>query len=172
MDTKVFSLIDFCSSCGAKCCKVGDFSGSPLLSQKEVDAITAFCEKKFGSKPTAFKKILVGKGSYFVFAEKNGEYCPFLGADKKCVIQEVKPIDCMDYPIKAVHTQDGSMRLIVDSSCPAAKHLSKEFIGESRRLAVGSLARFPKEVREHLVKSAVACTVKVEANDSLAPKAK
>lgn len=149
MNITNLSLFDFCIPCGAKCCKSENSAGSPILSESEVKKIEAFCKKKFGKKSSAFKKVVAGKDDYYIFAKFNENACPFLNSGCSCRIQEVKPLDCAAYPLKAIYSKENKVKFIIDPSCPAVNDLSKEFLEESKIIAIESLKRFSPGVYLH-----------------------
>jgi len=120
-----------------------------MLSAKEVERIESFFKKKFGNVSGAFKEVNAGSESYFVFAERKSNRCFFLGPDNKCVIQDVKPLDCVAYPVRAVYSECNNVEFIIDSSCPASVGLSEGFVKEAKSLALRSLKRFSRKAYLH-----------------------
>ncbi|MEI7962018.1 MAG: YkgJ family cysteine cluster protein [archaeon] len=146
MELKNLSLLSYCVPCGAKCCKPKANSASPILSEKEVLRIEKYCKKKFGKNVDAFERVVVGKESYFVFADVTGGNCPFLDSDLHCIIHAVKPLDCSSYPIVAIYSGTGKIEFIFDDACPAFASLSKEFFAKAKKIALKSVKSFSKEV--------------------------
>ena len=147
MNSKL-SLLKFCIPCNAKCCKHGETIGSPILDEQEMKKIKKVLDKEI-------KEVVLenGKKYYVIIVDEKEKRCPYLSKDNKCLIQEVKPLDCAIYPIKAVYVndepEDDTIKFVVDSDCPASKHLSKEFIEEAKKLSVESLKRFDKQTFNH-----------------------
>jgi Fe-S-cluster containining protein len=138
------SLIKYCIPCKSKCCKVGKLFGSPILDYKEAKKIKSY------TKEIKFKS---GK-TYFILKEgKKGNDCIFL-KDGKCKIEKNKPLDCLCYPIKAIHSKD-KIVYITDKGCPASKVLDKNFIKNSKKVALKSIKRFDKETYNHWLKKNV-----------------
>ncbi|MDD5254072.1 MAG: hypothetical protein PHG05_03120 [Candidatus Nanoarchaeia archaeon] len=133
------SLIDYCIPCKARCCKTGKLIGSPILSNKEAGRIGK----------NNLKKVKFPKGEYWVIKEQQStNRCFFLNKQNKCKLQNLKPLDCLCYPIKAVYEKD-LIRFITDSDCPASSFLNKEFIRESKKIAIKSIKRFDRETYQH-----------------------
>lgn len=138
------SLLPHCIPCGSRCCRYS----SPILDQEERDRIVAASGKDY------FLEVKAVEGSYFVIGRKpNGEErdvlkepCSFLATDGSCSIQDVKPLDCGAYPLRATPQADGRLAWLVHKACPAVGFLSPEFISAARELAERSVRRFPASV--------------------------
>jgi len=138
------SLLKFCISCNASCCKIkGEFIGTPILSEDEVCQMQKITTENFD-------KIESPSGqSYWIIKEQKGtSRCFFLTKDNKCVVQRVKPLDCLCYPLKALH-QDDSIVFVIDPTCPATEKLSDGFIQEAKKIAVKSILRFDQITYQH-----------------------
>lgn len=84
---EVFEEID-CLAC-ANCCK----TTSPVFTDKDISRIS----KHFRMKPSQFVAEylhLDAEDDYVL----NGAPCPFLGADNYCLMYEVRPKACREYP--------------------------------------------------------------------------
>ncbi len=87
---EAFSIID-CTRC-ANCCK----TVSPLFRKTDIRRIA----EHLNTQPAEFR-------ATYLRTDEDGDLvvkslpCPFLGADNRCTIYEVRPRDCADYP----HTQ-------------------------------------------------------------------
>jgi Fe-S-cluster containining protein len=68
--------------------------------------------------------------------------------NNKCRIQNVKPLDCLCYPLKAVY-KGNSIAFIVDINCPANEFLNDKFLQEAKKIAVSSIQRFDRETYTH-----------------------
>ncbi len=137
------SLLKFCRPCNAKCCKTGKLIGSPIISIEE--------SKKLSDEEKTHLRTVISptKKEYFVIKKQtNSNKCFFLSEDNTCRIQNVKPMDCLCYPIKAI-ILNNKIDFIVDPDCPASPHLSKEFITKAKQIALESLKRFDKETYNH-----------------------
>ena len=138
------SLLPHCIPCGSRCCRYS----SPILDQEERDRIVSATGKDY------FVEVKTVEGSYFVIGRKpNGEErdvmkepCSFLATDGSCSIQDVKPLDCGAYPLRATPQADGRLAWLVHKACPAVGFLSTEFISAARELAERSVHRFPASV--------------------------
>lgn len=141
--TNSLSLIEYCIPCRSGCCKVGSLIGSPILSRDEMLKIREV-------SPVPIKEVSTPSGkTYYVLEEQQGSNrCFFLNENNGCDIQHIKPLDCLCYPIKAVWL-DNKIGFIIDPDCPAAKHLSPEFIDEAKGIALKSIRRFDRETYEY-----------------------
>jgi Fe-S-cluster containining protein len=134
------SLLKYCIPCNAKCCKTGKLIGSPILDEEE--------SKEIGKENV--QEIITPKGKkYWILKErKENSNCRFLTKDNKCLIQNIKPLDCLCYPIKAVYNKN-KIIFINDKDCLAHNKLNKEFIKEAKKIAIKSIKRFDKETYNH-----------------------
>jgi Fe-S-cluster containining protein len=138
------SLIKYRIPCKSKCCKVGKFFGSPILDYKEAKKIKDYVKEI---------KLKSGK-TYFILKEgKKGQDCIFL-KDGKCKIEKNKPLDCLCYPVKAIYSKD-KIVYVLDKACPVSKGLDKNFIKDSKKVALKSIKRFDKETYNHWLKNNV-----------------
>ena len=137
------SLLKFCIPCHSKCCKTGKLIGSPIISIEEQ-------KDMLPQEKNHLQKIVSPTGKiYFIIKEQeksNG--CFFLNDNNTCKIQNKKPMDCLCYPIKAIHS-DKEIEYIIDLDCPASPHLSNDFIKNAKTIALKSLKRFDKETYNH-----------------------
>lgn len=117
------------------------------ISKKEVDKINKVCKRKY-------KKVISPSGQtyYLIKEDEKTKRCFFLTKDNKCEVQKAKPLDCLCYPIKAVYRKN-NIKFIGDKDCPALPHLSKEFIAESKKVALKSIKRFEKVTYNHWLKT-------------------
>jgi len=150
---KVLSLKDHCIPCGARCCKISKSIGSPILSEDEKENITKFLKEKNKGKPDCFKRIEVGNECYYIIKEKD-KNCYLLNSKHHCTIQEVKPLDCLAYPVKAIF-EGKNISLIMDKECPALNFLSPGFIEQAKRMAIKSIERFSPQIYNHWLKKNV-----------------
>lgn len=118
MLSEEMSLWEFCSKCSAFCC-----SGTPRVSERELREILKKVKKNH------FRKEGLG---YYVTKQKNG-MCAYL-KEGKCSIQHAKPIDCMLFPTDPFYGEDGSISFVVETSCPAARNLPKEFVEKAKEI--------------------------------------
>ncbi|MFH1978334.1 MAG: hypothetical protein ABIJ92_03345 [Candidatus Aenigmatarchaeota archaeon] len=136
------SLIDHCVPCEAKCCQSRKAVGVPILSEEEA----LIFKEKFGVK---LKKEETPNGVYYVFQDwLENKKCPFLTSKHTCKTQEMKPLDCLAYPLIGI-PQNGSVRFLIDPDCPAVKHLDQEYIEKVKMISLQSLRRFPEETYKH-----------------------
>ncbi|MFX1533639.1 MAG: YkgJ family cysteine cluster protein [Promethearchaeota archaeon] len=78
-----------CKLCGAKCC----WSIGPILTFNDIKRIkTYFAQEEF------FHEVRRGNKSYFTM-KKIEEKCFFLNKRNYCLINDVKPLDCLLFPI-------------------------------------------------------------------------
>lgn len=144
------SLIRHCIPCGSECCRYS----SPIVHKDERDRIV----EATGKAP--FTEVRASGGSYFVIGRtldgakreiaadvgEEGEPCSFLGEDGLCSIQDIKPLDCRAYPVRAVPQEDGGLTWHLHRSCPASGDLDREFIEKAVECAKVSAARFQPTV--------------------------
>ncbi len=121
---EAFSIID-CTQC-ANCCK----TISPLFRQSDVRQIA----EHLGIKATDFRET-------YLQADEDGDLflknvpCPFLGADNRCTIYDVRPRDCAEYP----HTQKKGFTFRTHGvagntvSCPAVFYIVEQMRARRRR---------------------------------------
>ena len=114
---EAFSIID-CTRC-ANCCK----TSHPLLTEEDIQRIA----RHLGMDASAFQ-------SQYLEDDEDGGLqmkglpCPFLGADDRCKIYEVRPADCVEYP----HTDKEGFTCrtygIADNSlvCPAVFYIVEQ----------------------------------------------
>lgn len=134
-----------CYKCGAKCCISGKTIGAPIVSKGEKDVVlqhpyfTGFY----------FQKEVLPNGKYYYIPTTGSDgSCWFLTLNRRCLIQDVKFNDCKAYPIKAIR-KGGEIIFIIDIHCPAARHLTPEFISAAKEVALQSLNRWDSEVYQH-----------------------
>jgi len=114
---EAFSLID-CTKC-ANCCK----TIHPLLTDKDIQRIA----RHLGMDASTFQAEYLEDDEGGRLHMK-GLPCPFLGADGRCKIYEVRPADCAEYP----HTDKGGFTFrtygIADNSlvCPAVFYIVEQ----------------------------------------------
>ncbi len=65
-----------------------------------------------------------GLKTYLISKKKTGK-CIFLKKDKSCLIQEVKPIDCLNWPLTYDYIQDSNELIIYLFNCLFSKTLKK-----------------------------------------------
>lgn len=114
---EAFSIID-CTQC-ANCCK----TIHPLLTDQDIQRIA----RHLGMDVSAFQAeyLETEEGRKL---QMKGLPCPFLGADNRCNIYEVRPADCVDYP----HTDKAGFTFrtygIADNSlvCPAVFYIVEQ----------------------------------------------
>jgi uncharacterized protein len=114
---EAFAIID-CGKC-ANCCK----TISPLFRKSDIRRIA----ERLSVKPADFV-------ATYLKADEQGDLflksvpCPFLGADNRCGIYDVRPRDCVEYP----HTQKKGFTFrtygIADNtiSCPAVFYIVEQ----------------------------------------------
>lgn len=121
---KLEEIKEICLKCGAKCCNLE----GPIVLKKEKDKIL-----KGG-----FEDLFIPKGNHFEVKNNNGQCC-FL-KNNLCLIQEVKPLMCLMWPVFPIFK--GNERKFVVLECPLTKHLSKTEIQKLKKLA----GKLPREV--------------------------
>ena len=127
MDTNL-ELWTHCKKCIDGCC----YRGVPLVTSAERERIIA-------EHPDHFEPF----GNNFVIPKPNG-YCPYLELDTgRCSIHEVKPVDCQIYPLDPFYNGE-NIEFVVDTPCPASRHLTPEFINAAMSLAQKWIKLFPR----------------------------
>lgn len=110
---------EICKKCGAKCCK----AGGPTFDKKGMNSIL-----KRGYEDHFIE---VKKG-FYELKTKQG-ICPYLKKDNSCVIQKIKPLPCLCWPVYARFRKGKKEYIILD--CPLTKHLSDKQIKKCRKEA-------------------------------------
>lgn len=85
---EVFSIVD-CTRC-ANCCK----EMIPSFSEDEIETIA----QHLGMESQQFAAIYLAKLQGDDQSIPRSKPCPFLGEDDRCVIYEVRPASCADFP--------------------------------------------------------------------------
>ncbi len=115
---EAFSIID-CTRC-ANCCKIV----SPLFTSDDIERI-AGC---LGMETTAFvEKYLVKPDDEEAFEPKSLP-CPLLGSDNLCMIYEVRPKTCAEYPHTNKRYFASRTHLHLDNTlcCPAVFYIVEQ----------------------------------------------
>ncbi|KYK26296.1 hypothetical protein AYK26_05300 [Euryarchaeota archaeon SM23-78] len=149
--TDSLSLKKYCVPCGSSCCKISQTIGSPIISEEEKEKIEDYL-KKNNKNINCYKRIDVDDEHYYILKENNGDCCFLQG--NNCMIQEVKPLDCQDYPVKAVY-EDNKIVFIIDTECPASDSLTPEFIEEAKKIALKCMNQFSSKTYNHWLKNFV-----------------
>lgn len=146
---KKMSLLGICSTCN--CCK----SGSPIVSDVERECIITqtgndyFTKVKTKNEESYF---IIGKNKNGGLRDLSKDLCPYFSQEKKCTIQEVKPLDCVLYPIKPVYESlCVNPYVVVDTRCSASEKLSIEFYTISSGLVKKFLNQFTPSQLEHYI---------------------
>jgi Fe-S-cluster containining protein len=113
----VFKKID-CLDCAGCCTGI-----PPIVTKADVGRIS----KDFGMSPAEFetKYLTVDEDGDTVM---NTTPCPFLLADNKCMIYEIRPKACRQYPHTNYMDFSKNMRLHLPNAsvCPAVFHILRE----------------------------------------------
>jgi hypothetical protein len=117
------SLLSHCKPCGSRCCV--EKTGGPRFILREKTLI----ENRFG------KERLINRGGYWVPKKPDG-ICTFVDRGL-CILEEKKPIDCSIFPLDPIYNDDKAIDFVIDTNCPAAEHLSAQFIADAIRLGMG-----------------------------------
>ncbi len=117
---KVFAKFD-CLTC-ANCC----ITTGPMLTDRDVERIS----KSLRLKPAVFE-------ANYLRRDEDGDWvfktmpCPFLGSDNYCLIYDVRPKACREYP----HTDSKNMYKLFDITltnstiCPAVAMILEQIRG-------------------------------------------
>ena len=114
---KVFEKVD-CLTC-ANCC----ITTGPMLLDRDIERIS----KSLRMKPAVFE-------ANYLRRDEDGDWvfktmpCPFLGSDNYCLIYDIRPKACREYP----HTDSKNMHKLFDITltnstiCPAVAMILEE----------------------------------------------
>jgi Fe-S-cluster containining protein len=122
---EVFSRID-CTRC-ANCCK----TMPPGLTDDDIARIAASLDLTSADFIARYLTMDRAEGGYLMKAVP----CPFLGADDRCTIYEVRPADCRSYPNTDREGFSGRSYQHTSNTltCPAVYHIVKEMRKRRRR---------------------------------------
>jgi Fe-S-cluster containining protein len=116
MKSKIWEFFE-CQRCGKCCDQLGlpwDISKNPEIAEHLNIGLEEFFQKYYGN-------IIEKDGKkYYEFRDELRKPCQFLGKDKVCLIYQVRPRQCEDYPIETNHGDSGI-------NCPAYKKAIKVF---------------------------------------------
>jgi Fe-S-cluster containining protein len=119
----VFKKID-CLDCAGCCTGI-----PPIVTKADVGRIS----KDFGMSPLEFesKYLTVDEDGDTVM---NATPCPFLLADNKCMIYDIRPRACRQYPHTNYMDFSKNMRLHLPNAsvCPAVFHILREIDGRMK----------------------------------------
>jgi len=73
--------------------------------------------------------------------------CPFLTADYKCGIHNIRPLDCRSFPLIPVFNLDGTMTFRVDTECPSAETFSADYQTKLKKVWEKLLPSLPMNYR-------------------------
>jgi Fe-S-cluster containining protein len=73
--------------------------------------------------------------------------CPFLTADFRCGVHEVRPLDCRSFPLIPVFDPDGPLGFREDASCPSLETFAPAFVAHMRRVWEDLLPHLPMSYR-------------------------
>lgn len=111
-------MSDICRICLGKCCQPPIF-----LGQKDVEKLRK-AGKQFNykkAKNAGFDLVSDGK-------------CPFLKIGKGCTLdRDLKPIDCVLYPLVFKIKEDGSIEYYLNKGCPYFKDVPNDWIEETKK---------------------------------------
>ena len=124
LHAEVFSIIN-CTKC-ANCCRVV----GPLFTDKDVSRVAL----RLGLDEDTFKAKYLKKCEDEEGWEASSQPCPFLGADNRCAVYDVRPTVCAEYP----HTDKKDVASRTHSlaattlDCPAAFYIIEEMQAKGR----------------------------------------
>ncbi len=125
-----------CKRCGC-CCSLDHVA----VEAEECKAIASYLEmgkNKFLQKYTSRHSIASeSMENCREFKKKNGKYCPFYNTSKKeCIIYEVRPQVCRDFPYLAEKYIQQALRgfFVVPNYCPAAMEVLNRVKQEAEKL--------------------------------------
>ena len=124
MHEEAFSIID-CTQC-ANCCK----TVSPQFRKSDIRRIA----EHLNTKPTEFQATYLRTDEEGALLLKELP-CPFLGADNRCTIHDVRPRNCVEYP----YTQKKGITFRTHSiaektiDCPAVFYIVEQMRSRRRQ---------------------------------------
>ena len=119
IDPDDLSLWEYCKDCGT-CCE-----HCLVVSAEERQALVEL---------TGLDPFKPREGVFL--ADFQGSHCPFRDEGGRCKVQEIKPLECLTWPLTQV-LENGQRVLVVDVNCPAKDKLSPAFIKKAKELLAG-----------------------------------
>lgn len=119
-ENELLSLYEICQDCGARCCIE---PASPVIFPEELERIRKHLNRN-GLNDHITKK---SEGIYIIPRLEKG--CPYL-KEGRCVIQDVKPLDCRIFPVGL----DRNSEIGISDFCPAKELLTPSYKKETKKL--------------------------------------
>jgi Fe-S-cluster containining protein len=144
------SLHGKCSACD--CCS----RDTPLVSSEERKRIVEFSGRDYFSQVRLASGVayhIIGRNRDGTLRDTTSQRCPYLDDDRRCSVQEVKPLDCLTYPIKPTPLGNtGRLTWLLDTRCSAARGLSKRYVRLAMEAGRRWIRQFPREVIEDYIR--------------------
>ena len=144
-----FDFLKYCKLCQASCCKVPYKAYVSKIERNEI--IEYLNQHELNFKDENIFEIhkfpeFVDEIFYTIHKKKDGN-CIFLSEDEKCVINEVKPLDCKIFPFSFDYFLDTNNFVFYIGNCNAVKEMEytgllKEYIKESQKIMKKFIRKF------------------------------
>jgi Fe-S-cluster containining protein len=130
---EVLGLWPHCKECGFKCCS-NTTGSSPRLNEDERERIEA----------NRGLEHLKKEYNYWVI-NHDSRGCAYLTKEGRCWIHDIKPVDCLIFPLDPVYTENGEVYWIMVENCPAVRYLTPEFVAKAIFLGTEWVLRTDRE---------------------------
>ena len=124
----LMDFFKFCQKCkNSVCCSKPFYA---FVIEREYEKIIKFCKEKKIS--IDMDKVFLdfasnssnGSKNYLISKKDTGQ-CIFLGPDKRCLIEEVKPLDCLFWPLTFDYSADANQIIIYLGDCLFVREIKK-----------------------------------------------
>ena len=144
-----FDYFSVCKTCNIFCCKIFH----AFVATNEIERIIKkikeldldFLKEKcdfFDFKEIKYKDQFLPSRLLKKLKDKN---CIFLNDEKKCLIHEVKPLDCRIWPITFDYKPEENKLIIYLGSCPLTSFLPESWIESTSNQMISELQKFEKD---------------------------
>ncbi len=141
-----FDYFSICKTCNLFCCQIFN----AFIATNEVERINEKIRKSnldfLKNKENFFDFKLIDYDSQQLpsrLLKKNKDNkCIFLNNDKKCIIHEVKPLDCRIWPITFDYKPEENKLIIYLGSCPLSSILPESWVEATINQMVNELRQF------------------------------
>lgn len=142
----------FCQKCNnSVCCSKPFFA---FVTEEEHEKIIKYCEdKKISINPNKIFTNFTsdssnGSKNYLISKQDTGQ-CIFLGSDKRCLIEEVKPLDCLFWPLTFDYSSETNQITIYLGDCLFTREIKKanllnDWIETQKKNILNGISHFSK----------------------------